>query len=47
MAFRSLIRLNPIFNECIGEWLLKNSLPKNPQKLVRVRMPYKRFTGAA
>jgi hypothetical protein len=28
-------------------WLLKNSLSKNPQKLDRVRMPYKRFAGVA
>src|SRR5438309_11994618 len=25
-------------------WLLKNSLSRNPQKLDRVRMPYKRFS---
>jgi hypothetical protein len=34
-------------DECIGLWLLKNSLSKNPQKLDRVRMPYKRFVGVA
>jgi hypothetical protein len=28
-------------------WLLKNSLSKKQQKLDRVRMPYKRFVGAA
>jgi hypothetical protein len=30
--------------ECNRLWLLKNSLPTNPQKLDRVRMPYKRFS---
>src|SRR5438105_2150841 len=28
-------------------WLLKNSLSRNPQKLDRVRMPYKRFSLVA
>jgi hypothetical protein len=34
-------------NECQIVWLLKNSLSKNPRKLDRVRMPYKRFAGVA
>jgi hypothetical protein len=28
--------------ECNGEWLLKNSLARNPQKFRRARKPYKR-----
>ncbi len=28
-------------DECNGEWLLKNSLARNPQKFHRDRMPYK------
>ena len=34
-------------DECIALWLSKNSLDKNPQKIDRVRMPYKRFVGLA
>jgi hypothetical protein len=33
--------------ECKRAGLLKNSVRKNPQKLDRVRMPYKRFAGIA
>jgi hypothetical protein len=29
---------------CNQAWLLKNSLHRSPQKLDRVRMPYKRFS---
>src|SRR5580700_8869478 len=29
-------------DECNREWLLKNSLARNPQKFHRARMPYKR-----
>jgi hypothetical protein len=38
---------HPQLNERFAPWLLKNSLSKNPQKLDRVRMPYKRFAGVA
>ena len=31
-------------DECIGLWLLKNSVVINPQKSHRVRMPYKRLS---
>jgi len=35
------------FAECIGEWVLKNSLCKNLQKIDRVRTPYKGFVEVA
>jgi hypothetical protein len=33
-----------ILNWCNRLWLLKNSLPRNPQKFDRVTMLYKRFS---
>jgi hypothetical protein len=45
---RILTIVGPLFSvSANARGLLKNSIPKNPQKLDRVRMPYKRFAGVA